>query len=98
MLQRNNEGENSESKKKKLHNLLCYNNDNKICYCKMVNNNETDILLFIRHMTLQSSKNKIKLFVMIIMRGGRNIKFHYYDRPFFSEHQKCLFSSSQHQN
>jgi hypothetical protein len=34
------------------------------------------------------------------MRGGWNIKFHYYDKPFFSEHQNWLFSSSQllHQN
>ena len=34
------------------------------------------------------------------MRGGRNIEFHYYARPFFSEHRKCLFSASllQHQN
>ena len=34
------------------------------------------------------------------MGGGRNVEFHYYDWPFFSEHQKCLFSSSLllHQN
>ncbi len=34
------------------------------------------------------------------MRGGRNVEFHYYDRPFFSELWKCLFSSLllQHQN
>ncbi len=33
-------------------------------------------------------------------RGGRNVKFHYYDRSFFSEHRNCLFSSSllHHQN
>ena len=32
--------------------------------------------------------------------GGRNVKFQNYDWPFFSEHQKCLFSSSLllHQN
>jgi hypothetical protein len=31
---------------------------------------------------------------------GQNVEFHYYDRPFFSEHCKCLFSSSllRHQN
>ena len=34
------------------------------------------------------------------MGGGRNVEFHYYDWPFFSEHRKCLFSSSLllHQN
>ncbi len=32
--------------------------------------------------------------------GVGTSKFHYYDRPFFSEHRKCLFSSSLllHQN
>ena len=36
----------------------------------------------------------------LLMGGGRNVEFHYYDWPFFSEHQKCLFSSSLllHQN
>ncbi len=29
-----------------------------------------------------------------MQRGGRNVKFHYYDRPFFSLHQKWLFSWS----
>ncbi len=32
--------------------------------------------------------------LFIIPRGGRNVKFHFYDRPFFSLHQKCPFSSS----
>ncbi len=34
------------------------------------------------------------------LRGGWNVEFHYYDRPFFSEHRKLLFSWSllQHQN
>ncbi len=27
-------------------------------------------------------------------RGGQNVKFHYYNRPFFSLHRKYLFSSS----
>ncbi len=26
--------------------------------------------------------------------GGRNVEFHYYDWSFFSQRQKCLFSSS----
>jgi hypothetical protein len=29
-----------------------------------------------------------------VTRGGRNVKFHYYDRLFFSLHRNCLFSSS----
>ncbi len=29
-----------------------------------------------------------------LRRGGRNVKFHYYDRQFFSLHQKWLFSWS----
>ena len=29
-----------------------------------------------------------------LTRGGRNVEFHYYDRPFISERQNCLFSSS----
>jgi hypothetical protein len=28
------------------------------------------------------------------MRGGRNVEFHYYNRPFFSLHRKWLFSWS----
>ena len=34
------------------------------------------------------------------LRWGRNVEFHYYDRPFFLERQNCLFSSSllRHQN
>jgi hypothetical protein len=38
--------------------------------------------------------------VQEMTRGGRNVEFHYYDRPFFSERQNCLFSSSliRHQN
>ncbi len=37
---------------------------------------------------------------LFVSGGGRNVKFHYYDWPFFSEHRKCLFSSSLllHQN
>jgi hypothetical protein len=40
---------------------------------------------------------KIKL---TFLRGGRNVKFHYYNWPFFSEHRNGLFSSSllRHQN
>jgi len=29
-----------------------------------------------------------------LMRGCRNVEFHYYDRPFFSLHRKSLFSWS----
>ena len=37
---------------------------------------------------------QLKVTVLVQMGGGRNIKFHYYDWPFFSLHRKCLFSSS----
>jgi hypothetical protein len=46
-------------------------------------------------------KNKSRKFsktVLLEKRGGRNVEFHYYDRPFFSLHRKCLFSSSLHRN
>ncbi len=33
-------------------------------------------------------------YLIISMRGGRNVEFHYYDRPFFSLHWKWLFSWS----
>ena len=50
----------------------------------------------------QNNLHKIILHCLEIvkMRGGWNVKFHYYDRPFFSERQNCLFSSSLlcHQN
>jgi hypothetical protein len=41
-----------------------------------------------------------KLLYVLFTGGGRNVEFHYYDWPFFSEHRKCLFSSSLllHQN
>ncbi len=37
---------------------------------------------------------------IVLLRGGWNYKFHYYDRPLLSEHWKCLFSFSllRHQN
>ncbi len=42
----------------------------------------------------------MRLSQVVLQRGGQNVKFHYYDRPFFSEHKNCLFSSSllRHQN
>ena len=41
-----------------------------------------------------------KTLIYTLVRGGRNVQFHYYDRPFFSDHQNCHFSSSllHHQN
>ncbi len=41
---------------------------------------------------------KVSLHNLFYWGGGRNVEFHYYDRPFFSLHQKCLFISSLLQN
>ena len=37
-------------------------------------------------------------FILFVQGGGRNVEFHYYDWSFFSQCQKCLFSSSLLQN
>jgi hypothetical protein len=70
----------------------------------------TDFLWKIRHQQAwqiyvnikNKQTEKIPFFVLKIkfLRGGRNVKFHYYNRPFFSEHWNCIFRSSllRHQN